>query len=194
MIRGAEWLWQVDQTCIVIRHDFHSSFWSIFDPTYSLSLLIPFSFLMFISLCFIMLTTRWQGHNSTGIGTTTYFRHQLSDCHMITWLCCTQKSPSHLQPSNPVLEPPPQSSLLPTAQSSGLPKHGVRVGVHQLCEDPNWLQGSSEVLQQDLPDLEPPFKELHSWTFQGMSLFQLEQGRSVHQPPGSQWHHPTGSL
>ena len=40
---------------IVIRHDFHSHFWSIFDPTLSLSFTNTFSFLMIIPLFMLIL-------------------------------------------------------------------------------------------------------------------------------------------
>ena len=54
----------------VIRHNFHSYFWSIFDPTSSLSFTDTLFLLLRLSfLCFIPLTTTRQGHSLIGIGT-----------------------------------------------------------------------------------------------------------------------------
>ena len=171
-------------------------FRSIFDPTSSLSLLIPFSF-TYVYLSYAS-SHSWQNNKDTiwlvTVYQTIYSWHWLSDCHTITWLWSPRNSPSLMQPPNPVLEPLWRPALAPINQSSGLPKHGVWVGVHQLHKDPNWLQGSSKVPQQDLPNLELPFVKPHPQTFWGTSLFWPEQGRSVHQPPGSQWHCPTESL
>ena len=50
----------------VIRHYFHTSFLVHFDPISSLSLLITLSFLMFIPLCFITLTTSDKENNAIG--------------------------------------------------------------------------------------------------------------------------------
>ena len=183
----------VDKT--VIGHDFHPSFLVHFQSnffTFLVNILFfPYVYLSQASSCSWQ-TTRtqfdwWLGYQ------TIYSQHWLLDHHMITWLQSPQNSPSLIQPPNPVLEPLRRPSLLPTNQSSGLPEHKVQVGVRWPYKNPDWSQGLSEVLQQDLPNLKLPFVEPHPWTFQRMSLFQLEQGSSEHQPPGSQWHHPTGS-
>ena len=73
---------------MTIRHYFHSSFLVHFDPTSSLSLLVPISFLMFI--CSML----YHAHNKDNKDTiwlvmvhwTIYSQHWLLDCHMITWL------------------------------------------------------------------------------------------------------------
>ena len=56
----------------VIRHYFHTFFSVHFNPSSSLSLHLPLSFLMFTSSWFITLITKQWGHNTIGNGTTVY--------------------------------------------------------------------------------------------------------------------------
>ena len=126
----------------VIGHDFHSYFWSVFDPTSSLSFLYPFSFMSILLMSFAFMfqscsqhTTRTQfdwystGLPTPNIGCQTATRS--------TWLPNPQNSPSLLRPPNPALELLWRPSLAPTIQSSRLPRHRAQVGVHRLHEDPD---------------------------------------------------------
>ena len=62
----------------VIRHYFHPFFSVHFNPTSSLSLHLPLSFLMFTSSWFITLITKQWGHNTIGNGTTVYLLPKLA--------------------------------------------------------------------------------------------------------------------
>ena len=156
-------------------------------------------FFLFLCSIFFMHHSHSQQHNKDTIWLAlvhqaTYSQHQLLDCHMITWLQSPWNSPSPIQPLDLVLELPPWPSPLPTAQSSGLPEPGTQGVVCSLCECLGLLKGSSELLQQDCPNLEPPFIKPLPQTLQGNHRLQLEQGRSLHHPPASQWHRPTEPL
>ena len=99
-------------------------FLSISDPTSSLSLLTfsPYVYLSYIFLLYasFTLTTPQQENNLISAITTMWS----------TWLLILQNSPFPGPPPDPVLEPLQLSSLTPTDQSSGLPKHRAQVGVH----------------------------------------------------------------
>ena len=150
----------------------------------------PFSFmLIFLYSLFFMPYPHSQTNNKNTFNCTMD--------HQTTWstgLPTSQNSPVLPPQPDPAPEPSQLPLLTPTVQSSRLPRHGMWVGVHPPHEAPCWLQGSSSVPQQDRPDRLPPFYGLRPLTLQGIHWIQLEQGRSLHQPPGSQWHHPTGSL
>ena len=62
----------VSRLTFVIRHYFHASFLSIFDPTSLLSLSLSLFFSYFYPFMLITLTTKQQGHNSIDTGTLVY--------------------------------------------------------------------------------------------------------------------------
>ena len=171
---------------VVIGHNFHSSFLSIFDPTSHTFFIIPFP-LMFIFLMFLLCLILVH-EQTTRTRFDWYYRSQWS-----TWLLTSWNSPVPPWPPNPVLELPWPLLPVPTVQSSRLPGHGAWVGVHPPHEDLNWLQGSLSVLQQDLPDRLPPFNELCPLILWGTHWTWPAQGRLLHQPPGLQWHCPMES-
>ena len=115
----------------VIGHYFHKYFLSIFDPS---SLHIPYpTFLPYVHPSYVlpfyafMLTNKRQEHIRLDYGSPNN-----SSTGLPTFRNSPVVVPLHLDPA---LEPPLLPLNAPTTQSSGLPGHGVRVGVRPPHED-----------------------------------------------------------
>ena len=177
----------------VIRHGFHSYFLSIFWSNFLHFPYHPFFLLMFIFLMFPPLMSHHTHKQMTRKQFDWYYTSLPRTIMRSTWLLIPQSNLVPLQPPDPALEPLWPPSLAPTVQSSGLPRHGVWVGVRPPHKDPDWLKGSSSVPQQDLPDWLPPFNKPRPQILQGTCQTWPAQGRLLHQPPGSQQHRPMES-
>ena len=159
-------------------------FSSIFDPTSITFLTIP---LLCLSLYALFTLTKQMIR-------TQLIDYYWSLTNRSTWLLTSQNNPVPFPQPALVQEPSWPLSSAPTTQSSGLPGHGVQVGVRPPHEVPCSSQGSLSVPQHEQPDQLPPFNELRPRILRGTRQTQLEQGRSLHQPPDSQQHRPTESL
>ena len=158
---------------VVIRHNFHSYFLSIFDPTSLTFLTHPFPLMLIFLIFFLFYVSSHSQTDNKNVIQLVWYRstnswHWLLDHQMIYLAIDPWNNPIPLWPLDPALELQPPSTV-PIVQSSRLPGHGAQVGVCPPHKDLGWLQGSSSVPQQDLPDCLPPQQTVSSDLVRDMS-------------------------